>query len=97
MKLSLRTLTLALMLVLTQSVFASSQSYELGKLDIFKSCQLGSIQEKNARSALNYLEAFSSWHIKDQMNYLDVDSISWHSSLAGLLQSFPQLQASVAF
>ncbi len=97
MKFLLGKIALLAMMISTQQVFADSGSYELSKLDIFKSCKTGTIQERNGRNALNYLEAFSSWHIKDQMNILDPNSISWHSSLAGLLEANPQLQAYVPF
>ena len=77
--------------------YADDGQYSLKKLDLFQSCKPGTIQEKNGINALAYLEAFSAWHIKDQMNMLDPDMVTWHSSLAGLLEANPQLQNLVPF
>lgn len=66
--------------------------YSLKRLDKLQTCTLGTIQEINAELALTFLKAFTWWNMKDQMEQIHPDHISWHSSIAGLLEIMPHLK-----
>jgi hypothetical protein len=71
--------------------------YDLKKLDVLGTCKAGTVQEENAELALSFLKAFVAWHMNDQMSVIHPDFISWHSSLAGLLQAMPAYRGKVPF
>jgi hypothetical protein len=66
--------------------------YSLKRLDKLGTCALGTIQEVNAELALSHLKAFTWWNVKDQLEQIHPDYISWHSSIAGLLEVMPHLK-----
>lgn len=66
--------------------------YSLKRLDKLGTCELGTVQELNAELALSHLKAFTWWNVKDQLEQIHPDYISWHSSIAGLLELMPQLK-----
>jgi hypothetical protein len=93
----MKTMTLNLIIAVAMtSAFQAQAAFNLQDLDKLKTCKT-ELQKTNANTALAFLEAFSWWNAKDQMNIITPDYIAWHASLAGLLEAKPEYQGHVPF
>lgn len=75
----------------------AADPYDLKTLDVLGTCTPGTVKEQNAKNALSFLNSFVTWHVRDQIRVLHPDFISWHSSLAGLLEAKPEMRGKVPF